>query len=110
MNAMNITDKTVRLSSIRKSTSLEVGRDLPSDVVCAIGCNYKGCRSSAITVMRNSTVYRAIKTNQSIFPRRQANVSDDGTYRCRLSDNTLSPEKFQLRILRESLSRCHSTI
>jgi hypothetical protein len=102
MIGVDITDKNVRLSSIKKNAFMEVGHDLPSDVVCTIDCNYKGCRSSTITVTRNSEVYNTIHNNRSIFQRRPARVSDDGTYRCQLPDNTLSPEEYQLRILRES--------
>jgi hypothetical protein len=91
----------VKLSSTTKNTSLEVGRVLPSDVVCTIDCNYKGCRSSVVMVMRNSDVYNIIYTNQSLFPDRPARVSDDGTYRCQLSNDTQSAEEFHLSILCE---------
>ncbi|XP_056009289.1 carcinoembryonic antigen-related cell adhesion molecule 5-like [Ostrea edulis] len=90
--------KTVRLSPIKKIL-LDVNRNLPSNVVCTIDCNYEGCDSSTITVLRNSEVYNTIDTNQSIFPSRQALVSDDGIYKCKLSDNTESHENFQLAIL-----------
>ncbi|XP_056012191.1 B-cell receptor CD22-like isoform X2 [Ostrea edulis] len=96
---LHIKYRTVRLSSIKKNITLEVNRNLPSNVVCAIDCNYEGCGSSAITVLRNSEVYNTMYTNQSIFQRRQALLSDDGIYKCKLSDNTESAENFQLAIL-----------
>ncbi|XP_048775018.2 hemicentin-1-like isoform X2 [Ostrea edulis] len=96
---LHIKYRAVRLSSIKKTISLEVNRDLPSNVVCTIDCNYEGCDSSSITVLRNSEVYHTIDTNQSIFPSRQAVVSDDGNYKCKLSDNTKSHENLQLTIL-----------
>ncbi|XP_056012174.1 hemicentin-1-like [Ostrea edulis] len=96
---LHIKYMTVRLSSIEKTISLEVNRNFPSNVVCTIDCNYEGCNSSTIMVLRNSEVYNTIHTNQSIFPSRQALISDDGIYKCKLSDNTESHENLQLAIL-----------
>ncbi|XP_056012179.1 hemicentin-1-like [Ostrea edulis] len=96
---LDIKYRTVRLSSIKKNITLEVNRNLPSNVVCTIDCNYGGCGSSIIRVLRNSEVYNTIHPNQSIFPSRQALVSDDGIYKCILSDNTESAEDIHLHIL-----------
>ncbi|XP_056012164.1 hemicentin-1-like [Ostrea edulis] len=95
---LHIKYRTVRLSSIKKNITLEVNHNLPSNVVCTIDCNYGGCGSSTITVLRNSEVYNTMYTNQSIFQRRQALLSDDGMYKCKLSDNIESAENFQLVI------------
>nr|XP_022322817.1 B-cell receptor CD22-like [Crassostrea virginica] len=66
--------QTVILKTDRKSLSMRINSDLPTNVICNIVCNYYNCQSD-IKVWKDSTHYRTIPKSfrrKSIFDRRKA--------------------------------------